>query len=474
MKVLFCTSEANPFAASGGLGDVAGSLPKAIRNRKVACRVVLPLYGDMKPEWREKIKYVTNFEVPVGWRNQYCGLFELTYDGVKYYFLDNEYYFKRTGLYGFYDDAERYAFFSRAVLEMLFHIDFVPDIIHTNDWQTALVPVYLNLYYRHLENYSNIKTVFTIHNIQYQGKYGMDILEDVLTVGQKDAHILEYDGCVNFMKGAIECADKVTTVSPSYATEILHPWFSHGLDDLLRQKQYKLCGILNGIDTKGYNPETDKNIIKNYTADTILKNKAACKADLQKLFGLKDWPVPVVAMVTRLVGHKGVDLVKHVAQEIVNNGLQLVVLGSGESEYESFFSELAARNPGAVGVKIGFIPSLAHKIYAGADMFLMPSKSEPCGLSQMVALRYGTIPIVRETGGLKDSIQDSGDGKGNGFTFPDYNAHEMLTAVLRAKEGYENTKGWQTLVTRAMNCDVSWGASAKKYVEMYQEVCELW
>ena len=392
MNVLFCASEAAPFAASGGLGDVAGSLPRAIRNRKVACRVVMPLYGDMKQEYREKLTYITNFTVPVGWRNQYCGLFELTHNGVKYYFLDNEYYFKRTGLYGFYDDGERFAFFSRAILEMLFHVDFVPDVIHANDWQTALVPVYLNLYYRHLEQYRSIKTVFTIHNIQYQGKYGMEILEDTLAIGRQDAHLVEYDGCVNFMKGAIECADKVTTVSPSYAGEILDPWYSHGLDDLLRQKQYKLCGILNGIDVKSYDPAADPNLAANFDANSFAENKPKCKKELQEIFGLHDWPVPVVAMVTRLVGHKGVDLVRHVAQDIVNSGLQLVVLGSGEAAYESFFSELAARNPGAVGVKIAFVPSLARKIYAGADMFLMPSKSEPCGLSQMVALRYGQSP----------------------------------------------------------------------------------
>ena len=474
MNVLFCASEAAPFAASGGLGDVAGSLPRAIRNRKVACRVVLPLYGDMKQEFREKLTYITNFTVPVGWRSQYCGLFELTRDGVKYYFLDNEYYFKRTGLYGFYDDGERYAFFSRAILEMLFHLDFVPDIIHTNDWQTALVPVYLNLYYRHLDQFRSIKTVFTIHNIQYQGKYGMDILEDTLGIGANDAHIVEYDGCVNLMKGAIECADKVSTVSPSYATEILDPWYSHGLDGLLRQKQYKLCGILNGIDTKSYDPAADPNIAQNYTADTVEEGKAACKKELQELFGLHDWPVPTVAMVTRLVGHKGVDLVRHVAQDIVNSGMQLVVLGSGEAAYEQFFGELAARNSGCVGVKIGFIPSLARKVYAGADIFLMPSKSEPCGLSQMVALRYGTVPIVRETGGLRDSIHDSGDGAGNGFTFSSYNAHDMLHACQRAKEGYDNHEGWMQLVRRDMACDCSWSASAKQYVEMYEQVCQLW
>lgn len=474
MNILFCTSEATPFAASGGLGDVAGSLPRALCNKDTECRVVMPLYGDMKQEYREKLEYKTNFNVPVGWRNQYCGLFTLEHQGVTYYFLDNEYYFKRSGLYGFYDDGERFAFFSRALLEMLHHVDFRPDIIHANDWQTALVPVYLDLYYRHMEEYSRIKTVFTIHNIQYQGKYGLEILEDTVGIGRDARHVVEYDRCCNFMKGAIECSDKVTTVSPSYAYEILDPWFSHGLDELLRQKQYKLCGILNGIDVDGYNPAKDPNLAQNYNDKTFAKGKPVCKKELREMFGLQDDDSPIVAMVTRLVGHKGLDLVRHVAQEMVNNGVQFVLLGSGEAEYESFFSELAMRNPGRVGVKIGFIPSMARKIYAGADMFLMPSKSEPCGLSQMVALRYGTIPIVRETGGLRDSIQDSGDGEGNGFTFASYNAHDMLHAVMRAKEGYEQTKGWTVLVRRAMKCNYSWNASAEKYRAMYEEVYTLW
>lgn len=474
MNVLFCASEATPFAASGGLGDVAGSLPRALRNRKIACRVVLPLYGDMKPEFKEKLKYITNFTVPVGWRNQYCGVFELTYNSVKYYFLDNEYYFKRNGIYGFYDDGERYAFFSRAILEMLFHVDFHPDIIHANDWQTALVPVYLNLYYRHLEEFRAIKSVFTIHNIQYQGKYGLEILEDTLAIGRSDTHLLEYDGCVNFMKGAIECADKVTTVSPSYAQEILDPWFSHGLDGLLRQKQYKLCGILNGIDVKYYDPATDKTLAANFGAGNFAEGKAKCKKALQEEFGIEVCDLPVMGMVTRLVGHKGVDLVRHVAQEIVNSGIQFVLLGSGDSEYEHYFSELALRNPGRVGVKIAFIPDVARHVYAGADMFLMPSKSEPCGLSQMVALRYGTIPIVRETGGLRDSIQDSGDGLGNGFTFAGYNAFDMAYACERARQGYENKEGWRLLVERALECDNSWASSARQYIDMYEQVCQLW
>ena len=472
MNVLFCTSEANPFAASGGLGDVAGSLPKALVKSGVDCRVVMPLYGDLK--FRDELEYVTNFSVPVGWRSQYCGLFTCKKDGVTFYFLDNEYYFKRGGLYGFYDDGERFSFFSRACLEMLFYTDFTPDVLHCNDWQTALVPVYLNLYYRHLDKFSRIKSVFTIHNIQYQGKYGLDILEDTCGISSRDVHLVEYDGCANFMKGAIECADRVSTVSPSYASEILDPWFSHGLDGLLRQKQYKLCGILNGIDVDGYNPETDPNIAAHFNLDSVGQGKAECKKALREQFGLQQDGSPVVAMVTRLVGHKGVDLVRSVAKGLVDLGMQLVVLGNGEYAYESFFSDLAARYPGRVGVYIGFVPPLARKIYAGADLFLMPSKSEPCGLAQMVACRYGTIPIVRETGGLRDSIQDSGNGEGNGFTFRQYSAHDLYEACRRANEGYWNKEGWPILVKRAMQCDFSWNVSAEKYKEMYEQVTNLW
>ncbi len=474
MTVLFAASEAYPFFASGGLGDVAGSLPMALRRRRAAVRVILPLYGDMKSEWRQKLKYITNFTVPVGWRNQYCGLFELTVQGVTHYFLDNEYYFKRQGLYGFYDDGERFAFFSRAILEALFHVDFAPDVIQCNDWQTALVPVYLNLYYRHLEKYSPIKTIFTIHNIQYQGKYGLEILEETIGIGRKDAHIVEFDGIVNYMKGAIESADRVSTVSPSYAQEILDPWYGHGLDSFLRKKQYKLCGILNGIDSTVYNPETDACIAQTYDTKTAAQGKAACKKDLLAAFGLNDTGAPVIGMVSRLVGHKGLDLVRHVGDSLLDEGVQLAVLGSGDAEYENYFSDLARRRAGACGVCIGFVPELARKVYAGADMFLMPSKSEPCGLSQMVALRYGTIPIVRETGGLKDTIHDSGDGTGNGFTFASYNAYDMQNACMRAKAGYENAEGWPLLVKRAMACDNSWSASAKKYLEMYADVAALW
>ncbi|MFV0350696.1 MAG: glycogen synthase GlgA [Oscillospiraceae bacterium] len=474
MNILFAASESYPFFASGGLGDVIGSLPTALRRRKVSVRVVLPLYSDMKPEWRAKLKYITNFTVPVGWRNQYCGLFEMSRDGVTYYFLDNEYYFKRNGLYGFYDDGERFAFFARALLECLLHIDYVPDIIHCHDWQTGLVPVYLNLYYRHIPKFSSIKSIFTIHNIQYQGKYGLEILEETIGINRKDGHLIEYDGCVNFMKGALECCDQISTVSPTYAEEILDAWYGHGLDDFLRQKKYKLRGIINGIDTEVYNPAKDTSIAKNYDVSDFKEGKAACKKDLQEAFGLPISNAPVVGMVSRMVSHKGFDLVRHVAETLLDAGIQLAVLGSGEHTYESFFAELAVRRPEACGVTIGFIPSLARKIYAGSDMFLMPSKSEPCGLAQMVALRYGTIPIVRETGGLKDTITDSGDGKGNGFTFASYNAYDMQGACLRAADAYANTTGWETLVQRALECDFSWASSARQYITMYNDVASLW
>ncbi len=470
MKILFATSEALPFAMSGGLADVSGALPKALRRRLVGCRVVMPLYSTIKPELREKMTFVGSITVPVSWRRQYCGIFEAHMDGVIYYLLDNEYYFKRDMLYGHYDDAERYAFFSRAVLEILPYIDFKPDIIHCNDWQTAMVPVYLNEYYKADPLYSDIKTVFTIHNIQYQGKYGMELYNDLLGLLPGRESLVEYDGCVNLMKGAIQCADKVTTVSPTYAREILEPYYSHGLDNILKQFTYKLTGIVNGIDYDVYNPETDPMIFKNFTVDT-LADKAINKSELQKQMGLPEKAdTPVIGIVTRLVKHKGLDLVKHVFEEILQADVQFVILGSGEYEFENFFYEMAAKYPDKVCLKIGFDATLAHRIYAGADIFLMPSKSEPCGLAQMVALRYGTVPIVRETGGLNDTITDSGDGEGNGFTFKNFNAHEMLDSIWRALTGYSDKKGWDILRRRGMNCNNSWSASAGAYIGLYKEL----
>lgn len=471
MKVLFATSEAYPFAMSGGLADVGGALPKALRKRFVGCRIIMPLYGTISDEMRKDMTFVCNITVPVAWRRQYCGVFEAHLDGVIYYFIDNQYYFKRDNLYGFYDDAERFAFFSRAVLEVLPHINFAPDIIHCNDWQTALIPVYLDAFYKQNDFYKNMKTVFTIHNIQYQGKYGYDLYNDVVGLPIERFGILQYDNCINLMKGGIQCADKVTTVSPTYAREILDPYYSHGLDAILKQFTYKLCGIVNGIDVDVYNPETDPLIYKSFTSDD-LSGKAVNKAKLQEELGLPQRDdIPVIGIVTRLVKHKGLDLVKRVFEELLQADLQFAILGSGEWEFETFFYEMAQKYPNKVGLKLGFKPTLAHRIYAGADIFLMPSQSEPCGLAQMVALRYGTIPIVRETGGLNDTIKDSDDGKGNGFTFKNYNAHDMQNTVWRAIDGFRNREGWQILQKRAMLCDNSWKTSANAYIGLYKEIC---
>ena len=471
MKVLYVASEAQPFAASGGLADVAGSLPRALRLRLIGCRIVMPLYDDIPQSLKDTMRFVTSFSVPVSWRRQYCGIFETRYNGVIYYFLDNQYYFKRQGLYGHYDDAERFAFFSRAVLEMLPYIDFKPDIIHCNDWQTALVPTYYNLFYAQNEWYRGIKTIFTIHNIQYQGKYGTELYEEVVGIPPHGRSILDCDGCINYMKGAIETANRVATVSPSYAWEIRDPWFSHGLDPILNARAWKLRGILNGIDTTSYNPATDIQLYAHYTADD-LSGKAVNKQKLQERLGLEQNPdVPIIAMVTRLVSHKGLDLVKFALDQLMREEyVQFVILGSGDWEYESFFRSMHERYNGRLCACHGFIPELSRKIYAGADIFLMPSKAEPCGLSQMIALRYGTIPVVREVGGLRDSIQDSGTGTGNGFTFANYDAMDMLGCIRRAIAGYWQKDGWKILVQRAMNSDNSWARSATEYINLYREV----
>ena len=470
MKILYAASEALPYIASGGLADVAGSLPRALNEAGHDCRVVMPLYSGIKWELRESLEYMTNFFVPVAWRNQYCGVFKGVRNGVTYYLLDNEYYFKRNGIYGHYDDAERFTFFSRAILEMLKHIDFKPDILNCNDWQTALVPVYYSIFYRGVPELSGIKTVFTIHNIQYQGKYGMELCSEILGLPNYSYNIVEYAGCVHFMKGAFETADKITTVSPTYASEILNPYFSHGLDPILWSKQYKLTGFLNGIDLDVYNPATDPALPENFSAESP-DGKAVCKTALLEEMGLPDGQEPVMGIVTRLVSHKGVDLIRRVFNEMVGLGYKFVILGSGERQYEDFFREMAWKYPDRVSVRIGFIPDLAHRIYAGADMFLMPSQSEPCGLAQMVSLRYGTIPIVRETGGLKDSIIDCGGGDGNGFTFKTYNAHDMLDATVRARALYDNKEAWAGLVDHAFKEDFSWARSAELYLGLYRELC---
>ncbi|MDU7338539.1 MAG: glycogen synthase GlgA [Clostridium sp.] len=471
MKVLYCTSEALPFAATGGLGDVAGSLPQALRRRLIGCRVVMPLYDDIPQELRDQMHFVTSLSVPVAWRRQYCGVFEAKAGGVIYYLIDNQYYFKRPGLYGHYDDAERFAFLSRAALEMLPAIDFKPDIIHSNDWQTAMVPVYFRLFYANNPWYEGIKTIVTIHNIQYQGKYGKELIRDVLGVPESAAQLLEYDDCVNMLKGGIECANWVTTVSPTYANEILDSWFAYGLEGILNSRSWKLSGILNGIDNVHYDPENDATLAAPFSAEDPT-GKAENKRALQEQLGLaQDAGAPLVGMVSRLVAQKGLDLVRDSFERIMQEtDAQFVLLGTGEYEYECFFRDMQSRYPGRVCAFIGFAPEISRRVYAGCDIFLMPSKSEPCGLSQMIALRYGTIPVVRETGGLKDSIQDSGDGEGNGFTFQTYDSGDMVYALYRALEGYANQEGWDILVRRAMACDNSWGRSANEYIRLYREL----
>jgi starch synthase len=471
MNILFASSEAYPFFTSGKLGDMIGSLAVAMRRRGTDVRVILPLYGDMRDEWRGQLRYSANFNVPVSWRNQYCGLFELVRQGVTYYFLDNEYYFRRRGFYGFYDDGERFSFFSRAVLEAVAHFDYRPDIIHCNDWQTALIPVYLKLYYRRLDRYSHIKTIFTIHDIQYQGKYGPEILEGTLGISRESFHLVEYDGMVNYMKGAIESADLISTVSPSYAGEILEPWYGCGLDTFLRLRKHKLQGILSGIDRDQYNPATDAYTAAQYDADSFETEKALCKKGLRTVFGLTENKDPLIGMVIRFENHKGLDLLIHAADELLGGGMQLAVIGYGGGVYERLFGELAARWNGQCAIRFGFLPDLARQVYSGSDMFLMPSKFEPCGLAQMIALRYGSIPIVRKTGGLKDTVTEGKEG--NGFTFVSYHADDLRNACFRAREAWQNKKEWNAFVRRAMLCDYGWDKPSKRYFEMYQKVTQL-
>lgn len=471
MKILYAASEAVPFVKSGGLADVAGALTKAIRNRQHACRVVLPLYADIAQEWRDQMTYVTQFTVPLGWRNQHCGVFELHFNSIIFYFIDNESYFKRSGLYGFYDDAERFAFFSKAILEMLLHIPFHPQIIHCNDWQTALVPVYLDAYYRRIAEFSAIQTVFTIHNIQYQGQYDLQVATEVVGLPPSAVSIVEYQNATNLMKGGIEAASAVTTVSPTYANEILDPWFGHGLDAFLRDRKQKLQGILNGIDYMLYNPETDPAVAYPYHSQNLEgkeQNKRALQADTQ-LHIRED--TMLIAMVTRLVEHKGLDLVREAFDRMMEKDVQFIVLGSGEAEYEAFFLEMQRNYAGRVAVALEFNETLAHQIYSGADCFLMPSKSEPCGLAQMIAMRYGTIPIVRSTGGLHDSVRDFGGADGNGYDFQNYDAYDLLDAVQRAYKDFQDHPIWKKQMETVMQCDYSWGKSANQYIALYQSLC---
>ena len=472
-KILFAGAEAMPFAATGGLGDVLGALPYALTSVHPDwdVRVVIPLYAQVNQEWRDKMTFEKSIMVGLAWREQYCGIYSLNYKGVKYYFLDNEYYFKRGALYGFGDDAERFAFFSRAVLDMMSAVDFYPDVLHANDWQTALSVVSLKQERKDWEGYKNVKAVYTIHNIDYQGVYGMDTLGDVFGLAPENASIMEYNGDLNLTKGAIVCADFVTTVSPRYAEEIKTEYFSHGLHHIINEYSYKIGGIINGIDEAVYNPKNDLDIPYTYT-NRGLAGKKRDKEELQKEFGLNvDPDVPVIAMVSRLAEHKGFDLVCAIADELMNDNVQFVLLGTGDPGFEKFFEEFGKRHPGKAGIRLVYNRKLSKLIYAGADMFLMPSKSEACGLAQMIASRYGTVQIVRETGGLYDTIKPySWDRSGNGFTFAAYNAYDMLYVIREAEGVFRDKENWDRLVKKIMKIDFSWKTSASKYADLYETI----
>lgn len=475
MKILFVASEAAPFLKTGGLADVAHSLPKALKKAGTDIRVIIPKYGKISDEFKEQMDHIAEFTVPVGWRNQYCGLDHLKYDGIDFYFMDNEYYFKRNEPYGHYDDGEIFAFFSRGVLEAIKHMDnFIPEVIHCNDWHTGMIPVFLEAFYRYDIRFQNIKTIFTIHNLRYQGIFSKTILTELLGLDYSyfTEDKLKYYDAVSFMKGGIIYSDIVTTVSETYADEIRTPYYGENLDGLLNGISYKLYGIVNGIDHDAYNPRRDKDIPKTFGL-TTMKNKLVDKEALQKELGLpvnKD--IPVIGLVSRLVSQKGLDLIKGVIEEILHLDIQLVILGTGDQAYEDLFEYYSHIYPEKLSSNIGFSDKLAKLIYAGADMFLMPSLFEPCGIGQLIALRYGTVPIVRETGGLKDTITpyNKYTGEGNGFSFTNYNAHDMLNVIQLAIETFKDKKQWLVIQKNGMKAETSWKDSAKKYTDLYKKL----
>ena len=475
MKVLYAASEAVPFCKTGGLADVAGSLPPALAAQGVETAVILPLYRLVKERFADQLTFLCYDYVDLAWRHAYCGLFSLKKDGVTWYFLDNEQYFGRPELYGCADDGERFGFFSRAVVKMLDHLDFWPDVIHCNDWQTALIPIYLKDDGVREERYRSVRTVLTIHNIEYQGRYDPYFLGGLfgLDRGWVDDGTLLLDGDLNLLKGAILTADAVNAVSPTYAQELKNPYFAHRMEGILTQCGYKLSGVLNGIDMKLYDPAADPRIAANYTAENI-SGKAADKAELQKALGLRPEPeTPIIAMVSRLVTHKGLDLIREVMGDIMELPVQFVLLGSGDAAYEDFFRHAAERWPERMAIRLGYDEALSMAIYAGADLFLMPSRSEPCGLSQMIAMRYGTVPIVRETGGLKDTVQpyEAWRDAGTGFTFANYSSADMLHVLREAAYLYKDyPDAFARLRRRAMERDFSWNRSAGDYLKIYAAV----
>lgn len=475
MQIVFASAECAPFVKTGGLGDVAGSLPAALVRAGAEVIVMVPKYATIKDEYKSQMEHFSDFYVSLGWRNEYCGLEKLEHDGVTYMFIDNERYFARDYPYGFFDDGERFAFFSKAITESLQHLPegFECDILHCNDWQTALAPVFLREFYQGLPLYDRVKTVFSIHNVAFQGQFSDTVMEDILGVAHIPAAAsqLRCDACsINYMLGALRYADAITTVSPTYASEIQTPEFGEGLDGVLRERSYALQGILNGIDVAGFDPATDKRIAANYTVEDR-SGKAVCKAKLQEELGLEvrdDHPLMV--MVTRLTRQKGMDLVMYALDRILAGGVQVAVLGTGDRDYEDGLRYFQDKYPGTMAARIEFDPALSHRMYAAADMFLMPSKFEPCGLSQIIAMRYGTLPIVRETGGLKDTVIPYNEftGEGTGFSFSNFNGDEMGDAVFRAARLFwDNRDVWNQLVTQAMSQDFSWTRSSDKYLDLY-------
>lgn len=475
MQIVFASAECAPFVKTGGLGDVAGSLPAALVRAGAEVIVMVPKYATIKDEYKAQMEHFSDFYVSLGWRNEYCGLEKLEHDGVTYMFIDNERYFARDYPYGFFDDGERFAFFSKAITESLQHLPagFECDILHCNDWQTALAPVFLREFYQGLPLYDRVKTVFSIHNVAFQGQFSDTVMEDILGVAHIPAAAsqLRCDACsINYMLGALRYADAITTVSPTYANEIQTPEFGEGLDGVLRERSYALQGILNGIDVAGFDPATDKRIAANYTVEDR-SGKAICKAKLQEELGLEVRDDrPLMVMVTRLTRQKGMDLVMYALDRILAGGVQVAVLGTGDRDYEDGLRYFQDKYPGTMAARIEFDPALSQRMYAAADMFLMPSKFEPCGLSQIIAMRYGTLPIVRETGGLKDTVQPYNEftGEGTGFSFSNFNGDEMGDAVFRAARLFwDNREAWNQLVTQAMSQDFSWTRSADKYLDLY-------
>ena len=471
MKILYVTSEANPFAASGGLGDVMGALPAAVAAVPGnECEVILPLYNSVKPEVRAKMQLVLDMSFNHAWRNTGASVYKLDNNGVTYYFVENHYYFDRGRLYGEFDDAERFAFFSRAVVEYMLHSGNIPDILHANDWQTAPAIIYLKTQYAHIDALKKVKTVYTIHNIEYQGKFGSHILGDVFGLDSMYRGVVDYDGCINLMKGAIVSSDFITTVSPNYACELEHDFFAFGLSSIIRGARYKMRGVINGIDYNYFSPEKGGDIYASYNNRTYKSGKAKNKAALQAEVGLPQEPsVPLIVMITRFASQKGIDLVLHIMDELLCENVQVIVLGTGEKEYEDAFRAMEWRHPNFKAL-IKFDRVISKKMYAGADIFLMPSKSEPCGLAQMIACSYGTIPIVRSVGGLYDSIRTYGEEGANGFRFDNYNAHELLFTIKDALELYKTPKKWNELTAAAKKSNFTWENSAKEYISIYNNL----